>query len=178
MRIPRPLSRFIIAPHQGAPRTTAFNNGICGNTRFSASTCTRSPLTWSNSPRVAVLQQTQGQSERVAGVSTLAQDLTGRNMRCLRGQRHSRSLFVPLQEHCQSMLTRLTTTKTTMSSRTLMTQTNHQQDPIIKYSGDNDDHITPQEYRIRVGTGNQEVFILKPFVVPNSMKRQNWKTFC
>lgn len=57
--------------------------------------------------------------------------------------------MVPLQQNCQGMFARSTTMITT---RTLMTQTNHQQDPILKYSGDNDDHITPQEYKIRVGT--------------------------
>ncbi|KAF8942849.1 hypothetical protein BGZ47_006065 [Haplosporangium gracile] len=33
-----------------------------------------------------------------------------------------------------------------------MTQTNRQQDPVLKYSEENDDRITPQEYKIRVGT--------------------------
>ncbi|KAG9070971.1 hypothetical protein KI688_008514 [Linnemannia hyalina] len=41
---------------------------------------------------------------------------------------------------------------TTITTRTLMTQTNRQQDPILKYFGDNDDGISPQEYKIRVGT--------------------------
>ncbi|KAF9135907.1 hypothetical protein BGW39_010722 [Mortierella sp. 14UC] len=39
-----------------------------------------------------------------------------------------------------------------ITTRTLMTETNRKQDPIVKYSGDNDDRITPQEYKIRVGT--------------------------
>ncbi|KAF9928782.1 hypothetical protein FBU30_002102 [Linnemannia zychae] len=39
-----------------------------------------------------------------------------------------------------------------LSVRNLMTQANRQQDPVLKYSGDNDNHITPQEYKIRVGT--------------------------
>ncbi|KAG0306099.1 hypothetical protein BGZ97_000873 [Linnemannia gamsii] len=152
MRIPRPLSRFILAPQQSAPRTVAFNNGIRDNTRFLTSTWTRSPLTWSNSRRVSALQQTPGQSDRVAGLSTSAQDLTGSNMRCIQGHQHSRRLFVPLQEHCPGILARSTTTMMTIPTRTLMTQTNRQQDSIIKYSGENDDFVTPQEYRIRVGT--------------------------
>ncbi|KAK3831221.1 MAG: hypothetical protein JOS17DRAFT_816971 [Linnemannia elongata] len=145
MRILQPLSRFVLAPQQGAPKATAFNNGMRNNTRFLKSTWTRSSLPLSSSRRVATLRQTPAQS-----LSTLAKDLTGSYMKCLRGQQqHNRSLMVPLQQNCQGMFARSTTMITT---RTLMTQTNHQQDPILKYSGDNDDHITPQEYKIRVGT--------------------------
>ncbi|KAF9334386.1 hypothetical protein BGZ91_010896 [Linnemannia elongata] len=115
-----------------------------GNTRLE-STWTRSPLPVSSSRRVATLRQTHAQS-----LSTSAKDFTGSHMKCLRGQQqHSKSLLVPLQQSCQGMFTRSTSTITT---RSLMTQMNRQQDSILKYSGDND-RITPQEYKIRVGTG-------------------------
>ncbi|KAF9155316.1 hypothetical protein BG015_010340 [Linnemannia schmuckeri] len=115
------------------------------NTRFSQSTWTRAPLTLTNSCPVAALRQTHAQS-----LSTSAQKLAGRNMKWFNGQQqHSRSLFVPLQHHCQGTLARSTAT---ILTRTLMTQTNRQQDPVLKYSEDNDDRITPQEYKIRVGT--------------------------
>ncbi|KAF9907357.1 hypothetical protein EC991_011006 [Linnemannia zychae] len=39
-----------------------------------------------------------------------------------------------------------------MTTRTLMTEANPQQNPVVKYSGDNDDRVTPQEYKVRVGT--------------------------
>ncbi|KAG0082250.1 hypothetical protein BGZ90_006780 [Linnemannia elongata] len=114
-----------------------------GNTRLE-STWTRSPLPVSSSRRVATLRQTHAQS-----LSTSAKDFTGSHMKCLRGQQqHSKSLLVPLQQSCQGMFTRSTSTITT---RSLMTQMNRQQDSILKYSGDND-RITPQEYKIRVGT--------------------------
>ncbi|KAF9282352.1 hypothetical protein BGZ68_006046 [Mortierella alpina] len=37
-------------------------------------------------------------------------------------------------------------------TRTLMTENNHKQEPILKYSGSGDDFISPQEYKIRVGS--------------------------
>ncbi|KAF9101804.1 hypothetical protein BGX29_005246 [Mortierella sp. GBA35] len=145
MRIPRPLSRFILVPQQRASKATPFSTIGRDSTRFTEAGWTRSLLTVGNSPRVMVQQEPHSRNGR--GVAILAQDLAGRSVRCMRGQ-DCRSLLLPtLQHRSRYTCGRLATTTT---ARTLMTQT-RQQDPIVKFFGDNDDRITPQEYKIRVG---------------------------
>ncbi|KAK3846265.1 MAG: hypothetical protein J3R72DRAFT_520505 [Linnemannia gamsii] len=150
MRIPRSLSRTILGPQQRPPNATPFSNARRDNTRLAGSTWTRSFLTMSNSRRVTLqhLQQLQAhrQNETVTSFSTSAQSLNRRSIKCLRRQ-SNKGLFIPLQQRLQDSWT----SSSKIGTRSLLTN-NHQQDPIVRYSEDNDDRITPQEYKIRVGT--------------------------
>ncbi|KAF9914991.1 hypothetical protein BX616_007147 [Lobosporangium transversale] len=71
------------------------------------------------------------------------------------------SLAISLSGHCRSCMD-----LETRFRRGLMTDTRRKEEPLLKFSGNENKHVSPQEYKIRVGAGTKPI---KLYISPLSL---------